>query len=488
MSTNDATSELELQDKGKELDLLTYTIESDFQSCRRLHWWRTERMIVPIEAETEPIFFGKLWHAMAEIRDRLRMTRMDRKDAVAWALAYLSSETAGRVGDPKRRHAWLILSRAMVAYEARFAEDRPRSETGNPTLVDDIWSEDIVHAYGRDAFMRTGDEEIELVAIEHKIVTPLINPETGARSRTWNNGLKIDGLVRRKDTGKLWLLEKKMLSDLGDINRLWTDFQITRYARQVQVEYGEPLEGAIYDVVLRPAIRLKEAYLEPENEWLQRVEEKIAESRDKLTVRLTTRKKDPHQPTTAEYAEEEARVRQLKSMQRVERIAETDAEYSARLDEFYAKPFSIVRVAIPFDQERIEEAEEISWETSQQILDARRRNKWRKNLAHCYHRFGGVCPYITLCRDRLDPEVDENVAMLFRKKKSKNPEFDDDPLDWVTARMGEGFTPEGVIAETAQGEQEITDFGEGLRQALTGGGIGVDPASDPKTGTADIDF
>lgn len=474
-ASNAATS----TSRADALELLTYTKESDFQSCRKLFQWKHERGIELVGEDSEPLYWGGLWHSMAEIRDRLRMAGVARADAVAWSLAWLSDRTQGRGLDQRKRIAWLVLSTAMRHYEARFAEGAV------PPRATDDEVRAAVDGRLADAFLWVGDSDLELLECEHAIKTPLVNPETGARSRSFRNGLKIDALVRRRSDGKPWLFEKKMLSDIGDVNRLWTDFQLTRYARQVWKDRGERLEGAIYDVVLRPRIRPKEAYTEPLEEWQSRLDAKLMEARTKLRERLTTRKKDPHEPTQDEYVAEDGRVRQLKSMQRDVREAETDAEFVARLDEFFAKPMSMVRVPILFDDDLVRESEEITWETSQQILDARRRGKWRKNLAHCYHRFGGVCPMIPLCRDGLDPEKDETVATMYRERKSANPEFDEDPLLWVRERLEGGAVPDAILASINEGEAKgstfLDGFADDVRSLLRGD-------DEPVTGKHDVEF
>lgn len=67
---------------------------------------------------------------------------------------------------------------------------------------------------------------------------------------------RIDGLLRYK--GKLWLMENKTKSVVDEriADYLPHDMQTMMYCHCMQVIYGEPVEGVLYNVVRRPGLRL----------------------------------------------------------------------------------------------------------------------------------------------------------------------------------------------------------------------------------------
>lgn len=439
------------------LPVLTYSAESAFQRCRKLYFWQYVRGIRVVGDDEEPLWHGSLWHDMAEIRDRLRMRGFGRDDALAWALAWLAKQTTGRAGDPKKRLAWLMLSEGFTAYDAK-----GRSKPVVTDLPDD-------ERFANLDYLWISDDDFELVDIEGTVVTDLRNPETGAKSRSFLAALKTDGLIRIN--GDLWLLERKLLSDLGDIERLWTDYQIARYGQFVQRKRGEPVRGAVYDVAVKTRMRPKEAYLEPMHEWTTRVEAKIHESKEKLREKAAAKGKTL---TVEEIEKDEARVRALKTMQRTDRKAETDQEFALRLRGHFAKPSSIVRIRVPFDEERLEDAESIAWDSSQQLLDARRREKYRKNLSACY-QYGRACQFVTLCRDRLDPERDQQVASLYEPVRP-NRELDDSSFGWVLEMLDAGADPEEIVANARRVEETALGFFD--KESIDGNDGGGEDADD----------
>lgn len=100
-------------------------------------------------------------------------------------------------------------------------------------------------------------EDFTVVSIEQEFSTPLINPKTGAPSKTWELAGKVDGIIERK--GELWILEHKTASNANDdyLNRIEIDMQIAFYAIAMQQVMERPIVGALYDVLEKPAIRLK---------------------------------------------------------------------------------------------------------------------------------------------------------------------------------------------------------------------------------------
>lgn len=112
---------------------------------------------------------------------------------------------------------------------------------------------------GYDA--RWGDAEWALEGEPEQVIhLPLINPETGRTSRTFTQAGKFDGIV--SGYGKRLLLEHKSASeDIADPSatywrRLAIDSQVSSYMLK-SWQAGEKLDGALYDVIRKPAIRPK---------------------------------------------------------------------------------------------------------------------------------------------------------------------------------------------------------------------------------------
>lgn len=111
------------------------------------------------------------------------------------------------------------------------------------------------------------DERYEVIAVEETFFAPLLNPETGAASRTWTLAGKLDGIVRDLTTGAVLILEHKTtVENIGDAAdpywaKLAMDAQVSHYYVGAE-SLGHAAEGCLYDVLLRP--RLKPLKATPE--------------------------------------------------------------------------------------------------------------------------------------------------------------------------------------------------------------------------------
>ncbi|MCA9316824.1 MAG: PD-(D/E)XK nuclease family protein, partial [Planctomycetes bacterium] len=110
-------------------------------------------------------------------------------------------------------------------------------------------------------------EGYDVLAVEATFTAPLLNPETGAASRTFLLAGKVDGIVRERATGRVLLLEHKTTSEaIEDATtsywrRLAMDGQVSHYYVGAE-SLGHRVEGCLYDVLLRP--RLKPLKATPE--------------------------------------------------------------------------------------------------------------------------------------------------------------------------------------------------------------------------------
>jgi len=107
-------------------------------------------------------------------------------------------------------------------------------------------------------------DRYEVLAIEQEFRAPMLNPETMAPSRTWRLGGKIDGALRVLDpaeqlNGAAVVLEHKTTSeDIAPESDYWTklqmDHQLSIYIIGAEA-LGHAVDGALYDVLKKPAIR-----------------------------------------------------------------------------------------------------------------------------------------------------------------------------------------------------------------------------------------
>jgi hypothetical protein len=103
-------------------------------------------------------------------------------------------------------------------------------------------------------------EAYEVLAVEATFTAPLINPETGAASRTFQLAGKVDGVVRERATGRVLLVEHKTTSEPIDDptatywRRLAMDGQVSHYFVGAE-SLGFQVEGCLYDVLLRPRMK-----------------------------------------------------------------------------------------------------------------------------------------------------------------------------------------------------------------------------------------
>lgn len=195
-------------------------------------------------------------------------------------------------------------------------------------------------------------EDFEIEAVEQEFAVPIRNPETGAESRTFTLAGKVDGLVRR--SGKLWLIEHKTAAtvDGAYIERLWGDFQTVLYSWAVEQQGGEPVEGIIYNVIAKAALR-------------------------------------PYEPG------------------KTRKEAETPEQFGERLAEWYAKPEAYHREELLVSSARFDSLRAELWELTQALLDARRRDVWYQNPSQCF-QWGHPCAYWPICRSCDNPNIIDN--------------------------------------------------------------------------------
>jgi hypothetical protein len=319
----------------------TYSMWNLFRNCRKAAHWRYILELVPLERDKH-LSFGSLMHECLEVWHRFR--------DLAASLEVIDRACLSRAQDEEQRRVWHLATAMMRGYAARYAT-----------------------------------EEFEVVELEKSFEGEIINPDTGATSRSFVLAGKVDGIVCIGD--EHFLLEHKTAAgiDAGYLDRLWTDFQITVYAYYVEKALGIRVAGVLYNILVKA--RLQQGAGETEEEFAARRAELIAKSK---TGKSTAKR----------------------------RLPESDEEFQARLAAKYAEPEMFHRELLYISRDQFDTLRAELWELTQAFLDARRRDVWYQNTSFCF-QYGRPCPYFALCRSGGSPNVLEN----FYEKRAPNEEL-----------------------------------------------------------------
>ena len=205
---------------------LTSTRLAGMRKCPRLHYWRYELGLARVRQAT-PLRFGSLFHKGLELRHS--MAGQLAEDALASILQAVLAEYDA-VPDWADRTEWTV-----------------ERETLGALLSGHIW--------------RYGQDDLQFVAVEQAFELPLVNPDSGALSRTFSLAGKIDAIVRLPD-GRLAVLEYKTAGeDIAPDSEYWLrlrcDGQISLYVLAARA-MGYDVATVLYDVTRKPTIRLRQ--------------------------------------------------------------------------------------------------------------------------------------------------------------------------------------------------------------------------------------
>ncbi|MEN6358248.1 MAG: PD-(D/E)XK nuclease family protein [Armatimonadota bacterium] len=328
--------------------LTTYSFWNSFRNCRKACEWRYLEELVPISRD-QALSFGTLIHSCLEM-----WHGGSGLDAV---LDFIDKSLPNRSQDESQKSDWHLATAMMTGYAARYPV-----------------------------------EEFEIVALEKIFEGRIINPATGACSRSLIIAGKVDGIVR---IGRdYYILEHKTASQLDAdyLERLWTDLQISLYAHYVEQAFGIKIVGVIYNVLVKA--KLQQSKGETQAEFDTRRAELLAKSK---TGKTTAARKLP----------------------------ETDETFQERLAAKYAEPGMLHREMLYISRDQFDAMRADLWELARQFLDCRRRGAFYRNTAFCFanHR---QCAYFPLCR----ANGNENVIANFYEVKPPHEELrSDDTAD-----------------------------------------------------------
>lgn len=309
----------------------TYSMWRLFRNCRKACELRYLEELVPLEKDGN-LAFGSVIHNALELWHGSR-------DLPA-VLELLNTSYPERAREEREQSDWNLATAMMTAYSNHYST-----------------------------------EEFDVIALEKNFEGPIINPETGAASRSFVLAGKVDGIVQQD--GQYFLLEHKTASqiDASYLERLWTDFQIILYAWYLEQTMGIKISGIIYNVLVKAKLRQSKG--ETEEEFEARRDELIAKSK---TGKSSAKRKMP----------------------------ETDIEFQERLAVKYEEPGMFHREVLYLSRDQFDELRAELWELSQAMLDARRRKAFYRNTSYCF-QYNRPCAYYPLCRSGGNPNVIENL-------------------------------------------------------------------------------
>ncbi len=316
------------------LSLLTTSSARKWHTCARLYLHAVEQGYHPL-ARAEALSFGSLVHLGLEAWWRA---------AWAWQLA------GGGPGSPPD-----ALDHALAAMQGEADEYVYARAWAMLTAYHHRWADMIWDGH-----------PIEVLGVEVQFTAPLLNPTTGAASRTFQRAGKIDLIIRVG--GRVYIAEHKSSGE--DITagssywaRLSIDAQISNYHVGARA-LGHDVQGCIYDVLGKPTLKPHKATPLESRKWTK-------PTKTDPTSRLYAGQREVDE-TPGDYA---ARL--------LDAIAAAPADYLARAE--------IVRL----------EAEETSaaadvWYTASQIREARLTGEWPRNRDACFG-YGSRCGFFDVC-------------------------------------------------------------------------------------------
>lgn len=232
-NTDTTTAGEDAQAPARELPLLTSSRVKSYRACPRQHYFRYVLGYRPIY-EPEARQFGTHMHC-------------------GW------------------EQYWLARMRGASSEERFLAAVKALPRDMDPYLL--AKAEAMMVGY-TDRWDRI---EFEVLAVEKEFIHPLINPETGAKSRTFRRAGKMD-VVGRLPDGRGAVIEHKTSSEdtePGSVYRqkLVLDSQVSEYfdgGDSVAKEVGlKQIDVCVYDISSKPMIRPYKATPEEERKYKQ---------------------------------------------------------------------------------------------------------------------------------------------------------------------------------------------------------------------------
>lgn len=269
-------------------------------------------------------------------------------------------------------------------------------------IEDEYMRKTIIALYGGyiEKWYEEDYKKFETIGVEVGFEAPLMNPETGGVSKTWQLAGKIDAIAKEKSTGKILIVEHKTTSqDIGTGSDYWKklpiDGQVSGYYVGAQVAGYEPT-NCLYDVIRKPSMRPSESVPVLDEEGL-----KIAVY-EASGERAFLKNGKPRQSAS----KEEGIVLMVRKETPDEWFERLTADIKAKPDSYFA------RLEIARSESDLMEYLYDMWGVAREISDAERMNRWSRNPASCA-LFSG-CEYFDVCTGCAN--IDDDTIFLTADK------------------------------------------------------------------------
>jgi len=231
-----------------------------------------------------------------------------------------------------------------------------------------------------------------VLGVEETFQLPIVNPETGRSSRTYQQGGRFDLMVNFDS--RTWMVEHKTTSEeIADPSasywrRLAIDGQVSMYAL-ANWQSGRKLDGTIYDVIRKPTIRPKQITKADQKTMIEAL----------IYCEFSIDEEDVAEADGNEFSE----TPKLYSLRLLRDCLDNPGKYYQR------------RPVPRLDNEMLEWAGEL-WQVAQDIRTTESSGAHYRNSGACMN-FGRPCDYLGLCSGHDTPESDK-----WRKRDEAHPE------------------------------------------------------------------
>lgn len=344
-------------------NLLTHSRMSSFKTCPRKHQFEYE-LGFRRDRDAQPLRMGQAVHEGLDV-----MKRGGSLDEACQAVYANYAELPTWANTPDLLDEWRVECQTVVRLLAGWQ-----------------W--------------RWGTFGLKQVVSEYAFNLPLVNPETGASSRTWRIAGKIDGIVELPD-GRLAVLEHKTTSEDLSIDgdywrRLRIDQQISLYYLAARA-MGYEVQTVIYDVLRKPSIAPK-------------IIADLDAAGCKIVIDSTGNRVFKKDGSPRETGDSEKGYIQKVHRETAEEFGERLSADMAERPDFYFARQEIPRLDADIEQFRYE-----LWDIGKQIA----ADRPYRNTSAC--TMFGRCPYLDVCHLKVDREM---VPAGFIRVTDVHPELE----------------------------------------------------------------
>lgn len=384
------------EDKKVHLAVLTNSAIACFRRCPREYQYRYVTLRRPRRA-SEALRFGTFFHLGLN----------------AWWGADGEQVGGGRPEAVDRFEAALLAIRARAASNA---------EDADPYEL--VKAEELLLGYTA----RWADEDYETLAVERHFSMPLVNPATGAASRTFCVEGKIDVVARHRPSNVKRTVEHKTTSkdiSLGaDYWRLISamDPQVSTYQPGAR-SAGFDVEDTLYDVIRKVGLRPYKATPDEDRKYKQEKSRACAFCKKKGNVAGPHSQGVPEDGGPELFCNGEGRVitevgGQLYANQHdhdetPEEFRErVNADIAANPAKYYARG-PVVRL----EHDEKSHAGDV-WQTAWMMRESANSNRFPRSPNAC-ERFGRLCDYFAVCSG--EASIDDDIR--FRTSSTPHEEI-----------------------------------------------------------------